>query len=81
MLILDLQELVLVKVKGIFYRGKVLENLEDQLAIFFVDYGSVSLVPCRDVFKWHPRWDTTPGELINQCDLMKNNFVSFQNIS
>ncbi|XP_055305143.1 uncharacterized protein LOC129569919 [Sitodiplosis mosellana] len=60
----DLHDLVLVKVKGAFYRGKVIELFEDntQLAIFFVDYGSVTMVHCKDVFQWHPLWDTTPAQ-------------------
>lgn len=58
---LDLQDLVLVKVKDTFYRGKVIEVFEDRSAVFFVDYGSVTLVHFKDIFFWHPRWDTTPG--------------------
>lgn len=64
----DLGDLVLVKVKGIFYRGRVFElienNLNSQLGIFFVDYGSITMVHCKDIFQWHPLWDTTPGEII-----------------
>lgn len=58
---LDLQDLVLVKVKDTFYRGKVIEVFEDRSAVFFVDYGSVTLVHFKDIFFWHPGWDTTPG--------------------
>ena len=64
----DLGDLVLVKVKGTFYRGRVLELIEDnlnsQLGIFFVDNGSTAMVYCKDIFQWHSLWDTTPGEIM-----------------
>lgn len=64
-----------MKVKGTFYRGKVINVFEDKLTIFFVDYGSVLSVHSKDIFQWDPRWDTTPGEMIIAFNFRKDHFV------
>lgn len=56
-------ELVLIRRKDIFYRGKVLDNFEDHCVIFFIDYGYTENVYTKDIFEWHPRWTIIPGRL------------------
>lgn len=68
---------MLVKVKDTFYRGKVIDVFEDRSSILFVDYGSVTLVHFKDIFKWHPRWDTTPGEMIVALNFTTDYLVNF----
>lgn len=55
--------MVLFKYNNKFYRGQVLGIDSQGVNISFVDYGYMESIDPNDVYKWHPRWNTLPGEV------------------
>lgn len=63
-------ELVIVKKNGEFYRGRILEQYDDSISVFLIDYGRTidDLNKLDDeIYEWHSEiCNFIPG-MINEC--------------
>ncbi|XP_053681396.1 tudor domain-containing protein 1 [Anopheles nili] len=60
----SLGELVIAKYEDVWYRATVCDIFEDDVSVFYVDYGNTAIVSAHDVRRWEDRFKFLPYQAI-----------------